>query len=349
MKDGDWFDEEAPSENTEGEEVDETLAAIAAAIAERLRRTVAKPLQAETALREIELVCANMIAWPNGIAERSKWGPQTRDVLIPILKYGAGELSRARIYVWDLDYYAAATRGSESMTGALIGDDDLPLEPEYWTFNLDVGLTNYAELGLTPHHMSVGIFVIPTRVLRTWLLQGIPTEQRERAAKRASINMPDGSFYLFSVYQLSDTAIASGALTKVGDLTPIMRLNGPIKLGPAPEGLACQYLAARRWSRLPFVDASAVVLPRASQRRRQKAKLPPADVRVIRLRPKEHEGGSEEGGHVAFTCHFLVGGHWRKPPAHMRVPRPIYVSPYVKGDRAKPFKPPTRAVALVNR
>ena len=99
----------------------------------------------------------------------------------------------------------------------------------------------------------------------------------------------------------------------------------------------------------PFVNAVPHVFSRPDRRRAAKANRPLPDVRIVRLRKSESKCIASDGSAREYSCHWLVGAHWRRPNERMKEQRPVYVRPYVKGPSDKPFKSPTSTVYVAVR
>jgi hypothetical protein len=87
--------------------------------------------------------------------------------------------------------------------------------------------------------------------------------------------------------------------------------------------------------------------PRPVRRRAERLELM-GETQVIRLRRPASRPQREEGEGVAWTCRWLVHGHWRQQwypslDAH----RQIYIDPYVKGPDDKELRIRDRAFELV--
>jgi len=93
------------------------------------------------------------------------------------------------------------------------------------------------------------------------------------------------------------------------------------------------------------------VRPARAVRRRLPAPLREDWLRVVVLRRQVHLGPTAAGaGEVAWSCRWLVRGHWREQwfPSVGRH-RPIFVLPYEKGPEDKPLKLPGATIFAVRR
>lgn len=75
-------------------------------------------------------------------------------------------------------------------------------------------------------------------------------------------------------------------------------------------------------------------------------------IRVVELRRKERIGEKHAVERVEheWSCQWIVRGHWRQQPYPKAGDvRPLWITPYVKGDPAKPLKPPRATVFAVVR
>ncbi|HYW25765.1 MAG TPA: hypothetical protein VE953_16455 [Terriglobales bacterium] len=92
-------------------------------------------------------------------------------------------------------------------------------------------------------------------------------------------------------------------------------------------------------------------IDRAALRRLKKAKArtPPA-ILVVRLRRAVHEGDDADGHPRAWTCRWIVRGHWRQQfyPSSGEY-RPIFILPYIKGPDDMPLRAPAERVFAVVR
>lgn len=92
-------------------------------------------------------------------------------------------------------------------------------------------------------------------------------------------------------------------------------------------------------------------IDRAAVRRLKKAKarVPPS-ILVVRLRRTVREGDDDDGQPKAWTCRWIVRGHWRQQyhpsdGSH----RPIFILPYIKGPDNMPLRSPAERVFAVVR
>jgi hypothetical protein len=97
--------------------------------------------------------------------------------------------------------------------------------------------------------------------------------------------------------------------------------------------------------------ASPERVDRAAARRLKKAgaRRPPA-ILVVRLRHAAREGDDHEGRPRAWTCRWIVRGHWRQQyyPASGEY-RPLFILPYIKGPQEMPLRAPAERVFAVVR
>lgn len=90
---------------------------------------------------------------------------------------------------------------------------------------------------------------------------------------------------------------------------------------------------------------------RAAARRLRKAgaRRPPA-ILVVRLRRAVREGDDADGNPRAWTCRWIVRGHWRQQyyPSD-RSHRPVFILPHIKGPDGLPLRAPVERVFAVVR
>lgn len=92
-------------------------------------------------------------------------------------------------------------------------------------------------------------------------------------------------------------------------------------------------------------------IDRAARRRLRKAKArqPPA-ILVVRLRRTAREGDDHDGQPRAWTCRWVVRGHWRQQYYPSRGEyRPIFILPHIKGPEDMPLRAPAERVFAVVR
>lgn len=83
---------------------------------------------------------------------------------------------------------------------------------------------------------------------------------------------------------------------------------------------------------------------RAARRDAERKNIP-SDVRVVTWRLKKYERLETETQQVDWSCHWSSKAHER----HLKDGRIIPVKGSIKGDRSKPYKPPTPNVHVVTR
>lgn len=97
--------------------------------------------------------------------------------------------------------------------------------------------------------------------------------------------------------------------------------------------------------------ASPEGIDRAARRRLKKAKArqPPA-ILVVRLRRAVRGGDDNDGQPVAWSCRWIVRGHWRQQyyPSSGEC-RPVFILPHVKGPDDMPLRAPAERVFAVVR
>lgn len=134
------------------------------------------------------------------------------------------------------------------------------------------------------------------------------------------------------------------------DIVPRLRAFPALAAGDPCIPAAAPFFAAQEFMRQPFVGVEQEHIERHERKRFEKKHGRPPAVNTVLIRRAERQGaGSEASGLRDYGCQWMVNGHWRKPNARMREPRPVYVRPYVKGPDNKPFKPPRHTVLLVGR
>jgi hypothetical protein len=117
-------------------------------------------------------------------------------------------------------------------------------------------------------------------------------------------------------------------------------------------GLFAFLLTALLWIDQTIVVAKDATADRATRRRLAREGLVHDPVvKVITLRRQSRDGAAtDDGGHIEWSCQWIVRGHWRQqlyPSTGER--RPLFILPYVKGPDDKPLKPPAATVFAVTR
>lgn len=106
------------------------------------------------------------------------------------------------------------------------------------------------------------------------------------------------------------------------------------------------------WLRERIVTTSPghVERHRRKQLAREYKDAPPlsSDVQIIALRRTASSAHQGSGDSVAWSCRWVVSGHWRQQP-YKAGRRLRYILPYVKGPEDKPLKTPTTTVYAVKR
>ncbi|HEX2516215.1 MAG TPA: hypothetical protein VH257_16015 [Chloroflexota bacterium] len=102
-----------------------------------------------------------------------------------------------------------------------------------------------------------------------------------------------------------------------------------------------------------LVAPAVRVEDRGARRRLEREGCPPERqvVRVVRLRrPVRSASPGAEPSDVAWSCRWIVRGHWRRqwwPSLGRHQPR--WIAPHVKGPEDKPLSPPRATVFAVVR
>lgn len=112
----------------------------------------------------------------------------------------------------------------------------------------------------------------------------------------------------------------------------------PLIVQGAEQEIAHEWLARLAFMRLPFVSVERRTPPRADRRRAEREGREIPAVNVVTLRkaaPLDEPNGQRD---VDWQHSWIVSGHWRKQwypseSAH----KPVYISPYLKGDPSKPL------------
>jgi hypothetical protein len=233
------------------------------------------------------------------------------------VKAASDVLLAAPIVYWDPDIAAAARNGAEetftdsdwdrSILGSLkIGS------PEWWVIGAKLGdsleMLDYFEL--TPE---------PLRWVSLGMLLAIDEDDTVMGLKLI----------------IDTTAIGRAPNVSANDLR--MRSMRLIHRGQDSSGVSRRWLAMFHFMRLPFVDSTEHQHSRATRRQaiRENRDLP--QIRVVHLRKRESKVMQAEHEHE-WHHQWIVRGHWRRQwypreDSH----KPVYVSPYLKGDPNKPL------------
>ncbi|MEU4224367.1 hypothetical protein AB0F17_08740 [Nonomuraea sp. NPDC026600] len=88
----------------------------------------------------------------------------------------------------------------------------------------------------------------------------------------------------------------------------------------------------------PLIVNEAARFDRAARRRLERQQVPPAAVRVIRLRRGAHGDSNGQQDHEHFH-QWVVRGHWRQQPYGPKgsLRRPVWIAPHVKGPEGAPL------------
>lgn len=143
-------------------------------------------------------------------------------------------------------------------------------------------------------------------------------------------------------------------------------LAGPVSGLKLPADPPCEILAAaeakyvRRpvavvgalWAflRQPFVNDEPVPAERATRRRMERQGYRAPAIRVVALRRAERSPAGIGQGGVEWHCQWLVRGHWRQQWCRgSGQHRPVFIVPFVKGPKDKPFRASSETIYAVVR
>lgn len=246
---------------------------------------------------------------------------------------------QANVVVWNTELFMAVVNGAEeAFTGLPLEEDDVPLWPEVWVFDETYSFADavWDVFQVPEHRREVGaLLVFPSR----------DGHDPNRFCLRLG--------YFMAVRQSVELPSDSKAFLPMVRFLPMWGIGEeePIKLG-----FYRSFLAARRFMQMPITETVPVPLNHQDRKPYKRAGIEPPEVRVVSLRRREtaHQTAKVDAAHRDYSCHFLVGGltgFWRKGKTFSdgRQGKPEFVSPYVKGDKAKPFKAPTTTVYKVER
>lgn len=233
---------------------------------------------------------------------------------VEIVREVAMALSESAIVYWDQEVFiAAGHQGEESFKGATFDKSILGTltkdQPHWWTtngiFQVAPGFRRY--FGLGDNWFMHGILLWLRETGDEWELNGFCLLGPHRLD-----NDPDGS-----------------------DLLRLRALRIADSTGDVDHPLLLAHLA---FLNLPFVSVAKHQFPRAERRRAEREQRQLPDVKVVLLRrPEQSESTHTQQGRE-WHHQWIVRGHWRRqwyPRAETH--KPVYVSPYMKGDPAKPL------------
>ncbi len=86
-------------------------------------------------------------------------------------------------------------------------------------------------------------------------------------------------------------------------------------------------------------DSSSEPPPRSARRRSQRAGIDLGATRVVYLRGSDGSVSSSSPEDRTYRHRWIVSGHWRSQPygEGMKLRRPVYIAPYVKGPEGAPL------------
>lgn len=212
--------------------------------------------------------------------------------------------------------------------------------------------------------MSREVFPVPCGWV--WLAAEVPVmvadrlEQNGHAPLRAFAWSTEAEYVLFEFFAFARTSRGPRlAPTELGlypypggpSITP--RLGGAPPPEPAPLAPTARFaFSFLLFVRQRLLRTRPAPIDRAARRRVDR--LAPGHqpiVRVVELRRRVAEVRGDHGHEdIAWTCRWLVRGHWRRQwcPT-IRAHKPIWITPYVKGPEDKPLKPARATVFAVVR
>lgn len=131
--------------------------------------------------------------------------------------------------------------------------------------------------------------------------------------------------------------------------------NYPTKIQARPGELLiredCETVARILFLQQEFIQLEETTLPRSFRRKYEREGLRVPEVRTVALRRRAREEAEpdREAGRE-FSRSWWVRGHWRKHwyPKD-EVHKPLYISPYHKGDPGKPLKTERPTVYVAKR
>ncbi|MGI4787496.1 MAG: hypothetical protein ACRYFS_01455 [Janthinobacterium lividum] len=247
---------------------------------------------------------------------------QDRKMLIAIMQTLIDILPSAEIVLWRPDLLQSAESQADYYADVRVVEANLPRKNEFWCF-------------YGPEVVSRTIGGTHKLFLQV-LISGVPMNKRFAALV---------AFYY--PYE-GDTILL--------DTLPLVRFVSSLNVGHSPQDIEAQrLLACLTFRAQPFIDVETLDIQHTrSERRRMEREgrtLPTAQ--IINLRPKKGEVDEDVNDQPTtrreYQYQFFVSAHLRKPNPRMKEQRPIWVSPYIKGPKDKPLKPPIRNIIVVKR
>jgi hypothetical protein len=244
-------------------------------------------------------------------------------------------LERAVTVLWSMDMWQTASRGSEVFR-------DQPIDPSL--------VNPPVQLWIPDRGMRIGL--VAQEALgtqgRSELLGALVIEDQIAQSKGVLVTVP------FFVHDASAPDYEDKLKAHPLAWVPYFRMM-TAELGKPPAAMWQEdYVAMLNFMKLSVVEVMQYKALRPERRRAEKAghKLP--DIRVVQLRKTYRSAAIDEHGEAQpereFSCHFLVGAHWRNqwyPSSQTHKPK--FVAPYIKGALDKPFKAPSKTIYSVVR
>lgn len=332
---------------------------------------------------------ANLVGnFPDKISLITHWDGSTRPrstrdniAMTAWLTASALLISRADVYLWKNEIWQTAASGAEAAfigQGVSVEETDLPLRPEHWTIDRDLLLPEqFLDYYGIPHEFVVHSFTFYTVSDLELVLQETVRSHRKNGAEHgaafkiihdllwtrlglhgarpqdalACVALTCGMENVKNEQDVRDRADLSTlmprllpvAVVRAGASIDAYKISGQVEM-------VAMYTAARRFLNLPCTIATPHQFSRPDRRRYERdSKAVPVLRQVLLRKPERKAKDGEEEAHVEFGCHFMVKSHWRKPNDRMIVKKPIFVSPYVKGNPDLPFRVPTKTIYNVSR
>lgn len=239
--------------------------------------------------------------------------------------------SNYKLVIWDLPIILAATNGNEAFVGQPLEERDIPAGPTIWTCHPDKERDYWENRNnlrkepwfpewWTPNWAIAFEILVPAGSLKTRIANGLGYA---------------------SIWVNQDMSVKEDPFR--------VYVDPGVMVGEPLDGFYSRVVAGSRFLDMPFVVDEPAQLNHSMRKEYKRMNREPPDIRTICLRRTKSTSSGEVEGKREYSCQWMVGGHWRKPSERMIVQRPVYVSPYIKGDPGKPFKPPAKTVFVAQR
>lgn len=241
---------------------------------------------------------------------------------------------KSDIVLWDTEVYKAASRAQPGVwDGARTIPTDFPERPEIWIMSTPIFYSRTEPAFEESPSMLEAILVLPAETIR----------------KDMDINVKAGGCIVAFFRQMKTNGAESSHLT--------VRPFNFLRDGGVVESFYRNYIPARRFMQLPFIETPNNELPRHERRRCKNSGQLVPEVRTVVMRKmsddkqdeKQDDSEAAQAERRHYSCHFINWGGWKAGYERMNPPRPWYQPPHVRGNLDSPFRASREIVTVVNR